>query len=378
MPKSVRFLIPLATVLLANLLQGMRPAATAQAPTATPVPGAAQLGPDQFPAGVNPLTGLPVEDAGLLALPPAMISVTNFPVSARPQAGLSYSPYVFEVFIGEGMTRLLALFYGEYPEKPVASSPQSGQAIENGVIGPIRSGRLPYESLRSLYNGFLVMASASSEVRLQLGGSTNIYGSDNADINSALIDVTRLQDIAQANAKSKLPNLTGNLYSQQPPQGGSSAARLWVFYNFYNQILWSYDPASGAYLRSQDKADGSGKFYPSTDRLTGEQLAFENVIVLFARHKALNSARTLIDLDLLFTQNKAFLFRDGKQFPIFWNTISGEYEKQSGLLRPIRFVDANGNPVPLHPGQTWVEIVDVTATLSETEPGTWKARFYAP
>ncbi len=347
----------------------------------TPAPGAGAgqtLGPDQFPEGINPLTGLPVSDPALLNLPPALISVTNFPVSARPQAGLSYAPYVYELFIGKGMTRYLALFYGEYPEAPIPSATQAGLSTDKAAIGPIRSGRLPYQTLRSLYNGFLVMASASQEVRSQLGNSTNVYGSDNDNINSALIDVTRLQSIAQANRQGKAPNLTGNLFDTQSPSGGKDAPKLWVFYNFYNQILWEYEPSSQAYLRSQDKADGSGKFYPSTDRLTGEQLAFENVVVLFVEHKALNGEHTLIDLNLLYTRNKAYLFRDGMVYPIYWSTANGDYEKKTGLLRPIRFVDATGNPFPLKPGQTWVEIVDTTATVTETEPGLWKARFYAP
>ena len=347
----------------------------------TPAPGSGtgqSLGPDQFPEGVNPLTGLPVTNPSLLSLPPALISVTNFPVSARPQAGLSYAPYVYELFIGKGMTRYLALFYGEYPKSPVSSTSQADLATDKAAIGPIRSGRLPYQTIRSLYNGFLVMASASSEVRSQLSSSTNIFGSDNDDINSALIDVTKLQSIAQANGSGKAPNLTGNLFDQKAPSGGQDAPKLWVFYNFYNQILWEYNPASQAYLRSQDKADGSGKFYPSTDRLTDKQLSFENVVVFFVEHKALNGEHTLIDLDLLYTRNKAYLFRDGKVYPIYWSTASGDYEKQTGLLRPIRFVDAEGKPFPLKPGHTWVEIVDTSATLSQTEPGLWKARFYAP
>jgi hypothetical protein len=172
--------------------------------------------------------------------------------------------------------------------------------------------------------------------------------------------------------------MTGNRFSLQPPKGGQDASRLWVFYSFLNQVLWTYDSASQTYLRQQDKADGSGNFYPSTDRLTGEQLGFENVVVLFARHEALNSTHTLIDLDLLYTMGKAYLFRDGKVYPIYWSTANGDYEKKSGLLRPLRFVDKAGNPFPLKPGHTWVEVVDVTATLTEKEPGYWKARFYAP
>ena len=355
-----------------------KPIVTTRPDTETASKQTLALGPDQFAEGVNPLTGLPVQDPASLALPPALISVTNFPVSARPQAGLSYAPYVFELFIGEGMTRFLALFYGDYPD--ANSSPSSGSelALDKAGIGPIRSGRLPYQKLRSLYNGFLVMASASGEVRTQLSNSTNIYGSDNGDINSALIDVTRLQEIAQANTNGKEHNLTGNLFSLEPPSGGQRASDLWVFYSFLNQVLWTYDSASHAYLRNQDNADGSGEFLPSTDRLTGEQLAFENVVVLYARHNALNSARTLIDLELLHTREKAYLFRDGVVYPIYWTTAAGDYEKQTGLLRPIRFVDRDGNPFPLKPGKTWVEIVDLSATLTENESGHWKARFYAP
>ena len=380
-----RFLLIGVILIVVATLPGLVAVTHAQSigatPPATPTPassGSQPLGPDQFPSGVNSLTGLPVTDPHLLSLPPALISVTNFPVSARPQAGLSFASYVFELFIGKGMTRYLALFYGEYPRELPASDGSSALQADQAAIGPIRSGRLPYQSLRTLYNGFLVMASASSEVRSQLSNSTNIFGSDNDNINSALIDVTRLESIAEANVTGKPQNLTGNLFNAAPPVGGQAAPSLWVFYNFYNQIMWEYDTASGAYLRSQDKADGSGNFYPSTDRLTGEQLAFENVIVFAVEHKPLNGDGTLIDLNLLYTRDKAYLFRDGKVFPIFWSTLNGDYEKKTGQMRPVRFEDAQGNPFPLKPGNTWVEIVDLSTTLTEQQPGHWKARFYAP
>ena len=335
-------------------------------------------GPDQFAKGINPLTGLPAADPELLAYPPALISVSNFPVSARPQAGLSFSPYVFELFIGEGMTRFLALFYGEYPQVSAQNSDSNIIANNQAEIGPVRSGRLPYQAIRQLYSGFLVMASASAEVQNSTANSTNIYGSDSDDINSALIDVSQLEALAKANAKNQAANLTGNTFSINSPEGGQLAEELWVFYNFYNQVQWTYDRISGKYLRFQDKADGSGNFYPATDRLTGEQLAFENVIVMSVKHEVLNSAKTLIDFDLLYTKGEAYLLRDGKVYPIYWSTIGDQYEKETGLLRPIRFTDWNGEPIPLKPGSSWVEVVDVTTTFSEIEPGNWKARFYAP
>ena len=330
-------------------------------------------GPDNFPKGVNPLTGLPVADPRLLELPPAMVSVSSFPVSARPQAGLSFSPYVFEMYIGYGMTRYLAVFYGEAPK--VASNVQSGSDAQ---IGPIRSGRLPYESLRALYNGALITSGASDDVGSQLHSMTRMYGKDAESVNSTLVDAAGLEAASETVKKSHPQGfkLTGNRFETAIPEGGQEAQKTWIYYNYYNQIEWAYDPAQGAYLRSQDKADGSGKFYPTTDKLNGEQLAFENVVVLFADHRAIKP--TIIDIQLKYVTRPALLFRDGKVYQIYWTTENSEYEKQSGLMRPIRFVDADGNPFPMKPGQTWVEIVTSNTHVEQTTPGSWKVRFFAP
>jgi hypothetical protein len=166
---------------------------------------------------------------------------------------------------------------------------------------------------------------------------------------------------------------------------------LWLPYNYLNQIIWRYDSASGAYNRYQDEADGV-TFEQIHDRLNGEPLTFENVVVLFARHTA--RAETLIDVDLMYqNRQKALIFRDGKVYEVFWTTKNEDYEKTTGKLRPIRFVDAQGNPFPLKPGQTWVELVPTYSPYYETVDserysdlagkklpgsGNWAVRFYAP
>ncbi|MDP2965545.1 MAG: DUF3048 C-terminal domain-containing protein [Pelolinea sp.] len=310
---------------------------------------------------LNPLTGLPVQNPENLLLPPALISVTNFPPTARPQAGLSFSPIVFELFIGEGMTRYLALFYGDYPR---ASLPDQGEDVQDDltkglplpVVGPVRSGRLPYEHIRKLYNGFIVMASAYSKVAAQLKDYVNVYGDDNMDVNSALMPVDQLVEVAKANQKDLGEmNLSGMAFDTEPPDNGKKAQSLWVFYAYKNQIFWRYNEEDGSYHRWQDNADGS-TFIEQTDRLNGEPLTYENVVVLFADHEVQNI--TLIDINLLYVKRgKALLFRDGVMQEIYWTTISEEYEKTTGRLRPIRFVDAKGNQIAFKPGQTWVEIV---------------------
>jgi len=372
-----------------------KPTAIIPESTAKPEPivtaTSAVYGPDNYPAGINPLTGLPVENPDNLNLPPALISITNFPASARPQAGLSYAPFVFEVYIGEGMTRFLAMFYGDFP-KIDNPSDSSGVTVDYATIGPIRSGRISYESFRKLYNGFLVMASGASNVVSNLSSYSNIYGSDADNINSAMIDVTQLEQIAQSNQNQLNEQaLSGLEFAQTAPAGGLPAQRIWVPYAFLNQVDWKYDDASGAYLRYQDKADGT-TFELATDRLNGDPLTFENVVILFAKHEVISP--TIIDLDLTFVQkNPALLFRDGKLYEIYWTTASGAYEKNTGLLRPIRFIDADDNPVPLKPGQTWVHVVGLNTPYYEVpdsnvaydlynkkEPGSgvWAVRWYAP
>jgi hypothetical protein len=112
--------------------------------TFTPTPQStstpASYGPDQvnFPANINPLTGQPVSDPSLLDFPAMLVSISNFPATARPQAGLSFAPYVFEFSITQGMDRFLTVFYGEWPhpETPITGGCEvrQGAFTKTGTI----------------------------------------------------------------------------------------------------------------------------------------------------------------------------------------------------------------------------------------------------
>ncbi|MHC1782764.1 MAG: DUF3048 C-terminal domain-containing protein [Anaerolineaceae bacterium] len=264
--------------------------------------------------------------------------------------------------------------------------------VEDAMIGPIRSGRLPYESLRKLFNGFLVMASAYESVAANLSSVSNIFGSDKDDINSAMIDVTQLEEIAKANKKSLgATSLTGMHFDTTQPEGGVGGQTVKIPYSMLNQVEWHFHTEDGSYHRMQDNADGK-TFREATDRLNGDPLTFENVIILFATHHAW--AETLIDVDLMYIYpSPALLFRDGKMYKIFWTTKSEEYEKTTGKLRPIRFIDESGNPFPLKPGQTWISIIPSFTSyyesvesrvlfdiLNKKQPGSgeWVIRFFSP
>jgi hypothetical protein len=150
-----------------------------------------------------------------------------------------------------------------------------------------------------------------------------------------------------------------------------------MFFSVLNQSRWVYDPAYQGWLRYVDNTSERTEFHVDTDRLSGRQLYFENLMILFVEHEVL--APRIIDMYL--QQGEAgsgFAFRDGQMFEINWNTRSGEYEKKSGLRRPIAFLDKEGNPFPLRPGRSWIIIATPYSAYTQSEPGTWRFRIYAP
>lgn len=87
--------------------------------TPQPLPTPVTFGPDEFPEGYSPLTGQRVSDPLQLDYPALLLSVSHFPPVARPQAGFSFTPFVYEYYITEGSTRHLAVFYGEFPKPEI-------------------------------------------------------------------------------------------------------------------------------------------------------------------------------------------------------------------------------------------------------------------
>ena len=91
----------------------------AEPSTPQPLPYPTSNGPDEFPEGFNPLSGLSVSDPARLEYPAILLSVSHFPAAARPQAGFSFMPFVYEYYITEGATRHVGVVYGEFPEPEI-------------------------------------------------------------------------------------------------------------------------------------------------------------------------------------------------------------------------------------------------------------------
>lgn len=102
----------------------------------------------RFTEGVDPLTGLKVENPELLKRRPVLVKVANYPAEGRPHTGLSYADIVFEYYIGGGSNRFNAVYYGQDCNK----------------VGPrcVLEGWWTPELTR-MYQGVLAMSGANQE-----------------------------------------------------------------------------------------------------------------------------------------------------------------------------------------------------------------------
>lgn len=272
---------------------------------------------------------------------------------------------------------------GLVPSPNGTPAPDPSTELPAAQVGPVRSGRMVYRHIGNFYQeSCLIFASADKYVLARIPGCATVpHTVTGGGAMLSLDRMERIQEQVMKKASRKpLPfNYASNLFSEKPPAGGKPVSELHEFWSRLNQSRWVYDAASGSWWRYTDESrdETAGELHPDTDRLTGRQLQFENIILLYAAHTVITP--TIVDIDLQVGQSgKAFLFRDGKVNEIRWSTVAGPYEQKTGLRRPLQFLNADGTPAALKPGHTWVFIFNLESYLEEQSPGFWRARFVAP
>ncbi len=322
-------------------------------------------GPAGFPENINPLTGLPIDSPNLLNRRPVAIKISNGPRGIRPQWGLSRADHVFEYYQEAERTRFNAIFYGN----------------DASTAGPIRSARFVDEHIIRMYKSFFAFASADERVLDRLYGTelserfasisdapcppTTVFPlcrTEPVGKNHLMTDTVVLREhFTQASVDSPRQPLDGFLFQASPPIDGTSpggSVTLRYSKSFYNR--WEYDPENRNYIRYQDAlidhAGGSGEeFILLTDRLTGEPLRADNVVVIIAEYIPFLVNPEIWEINLL-GHGIAFLFRDGSAYQISWSRDSDE--------ELIALTTQDGSVMPLRPGTTWFQIIGKSSLLT--------------
>ncbi len=301
-------------------------------PTRTPTPGPS--------AERCPLTGEELSDPSLTARRPIAAKIEASTVSG-PQSGLSRADIVFEHLTEGGITRFTAIYL----------------CRDSEALGPIRSARLIDLEIVPMFDALFAHVGACQRL-LEF-----IAKSDIADLDEYLgtpgyhripereppynvyTSTDALWSVASERGLQKAVKLEGLSFSEEPPASEAAVTHISIPYSRWYTAQYEYDPQRRAYLRSM-----SGE--PSIDAITGEQLTVTNVIVLYAAHNETDIKDNLgvptVDIELT-GQGRAIIFRDGLAFEGRWLR-----ERRHQMLR---YVDASGNPIPLRPGKTWIQVV---------------------
>lgn len=323
-------------------------------PTATPFPtlSIARFYPD--PAG-NPLTGLPA-DPNLLERRPVAVKISTFPRGVRAyQSGLSLADVAYEYYIEDGLTRFAAVFYGQ-----------------NAVrAGPVRSGRYFDEHILRMYQAVLVFASADERVETYLIGQADLRPflfvprSDNCPplcrdttiqgYNNVFVDTSGVGAKISDNTR---PNLRQTNFGPLLSPGAYPViTRIFTHYSQFSYNYWEYDPVNSTYWRFADAQDAetlavNEVYQPHIDRLNGQQISAQNVVVLVVPHVFNNEfdrADQVFNIRLL-GAGTAYIFREGRMILGAW--------LRDRLDQPIQLVDADRRPIPLQPGVTFYQVIN--------------------
>ena len=290
-------------------------------------------------------TGL-VCDESLLSCRPISVCIGNFDNTV--QKGLSKADLIFEAPIDGDKTRLWATFVNPsaMPEigavssirdymMPIASAFGSitAYAGTTDTVGtPVTSFK--ENTLDYYYNNLTSTFVKNEQGTLNTSGEALLRAA--SDLKYSLTDTG-----------ATLPYRFAEVGTTFVPVG-NQVNTVYYRYSLANTVLFSYDKVTGSYLRSQSSA-------PHTDSATGEQLAFQNVILLFHNVNYYHTATgTSFTLDTA-TGGDGYCYTGGGVLPICWH-----YAADGSLI----LEDESGAPLTVNRGKTYIGMLRVTDSAS--------------
>ncbi len=340
-----------------------------------PEPLPFQVGPDLYPANVNPLTGLPLADTSVLTKRPIAIKVSNAPSCVRPQEGLAKADLVYEHYAEGGTTRYTAVFYGDQPAR----------------VGSVRSARLIDLEIPAMHGAIFAYSGSAEPVKIKIEESdfgdrviANVPGHPafyRKNINEVacgrpehtlFTDTASLRNYAASNGINDVrPNISGLIFNPSVPAGGQPLDSFLIRYlGVTNE--WRYSSTLNQYTRYSDGSQNIDLYY-------NVPILADNIVVLYANH-----VTTLIledrvgynpstgtggnySIEAQIWGNGPLMFmRDGQIYEGTWFRS----ERNAGIV----LTDQNGNILGLKPGRTWYQVVPLDSPLTKTSDRAWSIK----
>ena len=298
----------------------------------------------EAPPPVAPLTG---EELGEAVDRPVLAVKIDNASAALPPDGIEDADIVFEEEVEGGLTRFLVLFNSMDPKE----------------IGPVRSGREADADLLPQFKAVLGFSGAENSVKgLLRDAGVAFYEEGEAD--GAFYRVpdriaphnlfAHTKDLWAQGKDLPVPAEPVFAFDETPPSGGKKVGTISMTYSSFITAEWFYDKDKESWSREQN-----GSPHSTAD---GRTVSADNVVVM--RVVSRPGSRTdsagnpTVELDVI-GKGKATVFRDGQSFKGRWSKASAD--------EPLEFTTRGGDPLPLRPGQTWIEILPVGDRLETSK-----------
>ncbi len=294
---------------------------------------------------VAPLTGLPIGNPLLFFRPALAVKLDNHR-TARPHAGLNQADVVYEEIVEANITRFFAIFH----------------STDAAPIGPIRSARTTdVDLLNQLNRPLFAWSGGNANVVRAIGGANALsrahgqapgYYRDRerrrrADIEHTLMNEGTAALWSTTEQGQTAPPALFNFRKAGQPVTGAPATRIRMQLRSV-EVKWGWDPASGTYLRAE--------YGDQHMDASGAPVTAHNVVVQLVDYRSSPADRRSPEAVTVGT-GFAWVFSGGRVTPGTWS--------RPDPSRPAVFSDAQGKPIVLTPGRTWVELAETNVSPVE-------------
>jgi hypothetical protein len=289
---------------------------------------------------ICPLTGQEAEDETLASRRVLAVKIENSP-EARPQMGLAEADVVFEQEAEGGITRFNVLYH----------------CSDSDRIGPIRSARPVDPPILQQFGDPLFVHAGSVDAVIkdvEAAGIEMINCNFEEEVCPRDPEHTAPHDIYTSTDSLRDAGRSGGdppgevfAFDEEEPQG-KRGREVHLNFSPVADITWRYRGNQDAYMRFHEEE--------AHDLEDGSQISATNVVVMLVERKDTrisDSAGNPVPSFEVVGSGDVFVFRGG-------TVIEGTWEREEESA-PTAFVDAQGEPIPLAPGTTWVELFPTDA-----------------
>jgi hypothetical protein len=288
-----------------------------------------------------PLTGLEPDDESALDRRVLAVKIENSP-EARPQMGLAEADVIYEQEAEGGISRFIVLY----------------QCRDADRVGPIRSARPVDPDVLQQYGDPLFVHSGAVDAVIDAVEEAGIEQINcNFEEETCPRDESReaphdvftsteaLREFGGQNGES--PD-DGFVFDEDVPEGGRRGRQLNLNFSPVANVFWKYRNNQDLYLRFHDDV---------LHRLEdGSPVTAANVVVMLVERETTRitdvAGNQASNFDV-FGRGDLLVFRNGR-------VIEGEWRRESPE-DVTQLLDAQGQEIPLAPGQTWVELFPTDA-----------------